>query len=218
MGSKSRDPNEQFEQQRRWMVQHDLRGRGIVDERVLDAMLSVPREEFVLEELRDEAYEDRALPIGYRQTISQPFTVAYMLQALQLKGEEKVLEVGTGSGYGAAVLSQLVRQVYTVERIPELTKRATHSLAQLGYDNVHVGQADGIIGWPAEAPFDAIVVTAGAERLPQQLWDQLADDGRIVIPIGDAIGQTLVRFRRDGDRERHENLGAFAFVPLIVDE
>lgn len=198
------------------MVEDQLRRRGITDQHVLQAMSEVPREEFVPEEARSAAYDDRPLPIGCGQTISQPFTVAFMSQMLQLNGNEKVLEIGTGSGYGAAVLSQLAATVYTVERIPELATDAKQRLARLGYDNVHVRTADGTLGWPEEAPFDGIVVTAGAGTLPDAYVSQLAPEGRIVIPLGQYPGsQTMYRFTKRGTELQTEDLGDFAFVPLI---
>lgn len=205
-----------FAELRRQMVDEQLREHGISDERVLEAMGRVPREEFVPADLRDAAYEDGPLPIGSGQTISQPFTVAIMCQALQLAGTEKVLEIGAGSGYGAAVLSLLADNVFTVERVPELAEGARARLARLGYDNVRVLTGDGTMGLPDEAPFDAIVVTAGAETLPDAYVRQLRPSGRIVIPIGEyRYNQTMYRFIRLDEELRVENLGGFAFVPLI---
>lgn len=201
---------------RRYMVEHQLRARGITDTRVLAAMLSVPREEFVPVNLRPRAYVDGALPIGYGQTISQPYTVAYMCEALQLRGDERVLEIGTGSGYGAAVLSELARMVFTVERIPELAAEARSRLKRLDYDNVHVFTGDGTLGLPDEAPFDAILVTAGGDELPEMYGQQVSDGGRIVIPLGHERGsQRMVRFTRRGSQLVSEDLGAFSFVPLV---
>lgn len=205
-----------FARLRRWMVDEQLREHGISDERVLDAMGRVPREDFVPDELRGAAYEDGPLPIGCGQTISQPYTVAFMCQALQLTGPEKVLEIGAGSGYGAAVLSRLAAQVFTVERIPELARSARANLAQAGCENVYVVAGDGTLGLPDEAPFDGIVVTAGAETLPDAYVRQLKPGGRIVIPVGRSrYGQTMYRFTRGDEHLRVENLGGFAFVPLI---
>ncbi len=201
---------------RRRMVRTQLEARGIKDQRVLDAMVRVPREEFVTPAWRDMAYADGALPIDCGQTISQPFTVATMCEAAQLTEDDKVLEVGTGSGYGAAILSQLCREVHTVERVPELARRATERLKRLGYSAVHVHTADGTLGLPEAAPFDAIVVTAGADALPKPYLDQLRDGGRIIIPIGSMPhSQTMFRFTRQGERLSVEDLGGFAFVPLI---
>jgi protein-L-isoaspartate(D-aspartate) O-methyltransferase len=206
-------PNYAF--QRSELVRH-LRNRGIADERVLAAMSIVPREAFVPEALRERAYEDHALPIGLEQTISQPFTVAYMCEALQLRGHETVLEIGTGSGYGAAVLSRLVSWVYTIERLPELAEQARRRTRRLGFHNVEVRVGDGSLGWPDAAPFDAIIVTAGAEHCPAAYRDQLAEGGRIVIPVGPVPRrQTLVRYTLRHGELLTESLGDFAFVPLI---
>jgi len=205
-----------FPWQRRQMVDEQLRERGIVDYRVLRAMSEVPREAFVSLELRDAAYEDCPLPIGHGQTISQPLTVALMCQALQLRGDERVLEIGTGSGYGAAVLSHLAAEVFTIERIPPLADEARERLARLRYDNVRVLTGDGTCGLPEAAPFDGIIVTAGAESLPDCYVQQLRLQGRIVIPIGrDRYNQTMYRFTRGPNGVQSEDLGSFAFVPLI---
>lgn len=205
-----------FAELRRRMVEHQLAGRGISDQRVLQAMTEVPREEFVPVSMRKSAYDDGALPIGHGQTISQPFTVAFMCEALRVQPDETVLEVGTGSGYGAAVLSRIARTVHTVERIPELAQQARQRLERLGYDNVKVHLANGSLGVSQAAPFDAIVVTAGAERLPQAYLDQLAAGGRIVIPLGSTPhSQSMFRFTRQNSELAAENLGGFMFVPLI---
>jgi protein-L-isoaspartate(D-aspartate) O-methyltransferase len=189
--------------------------RGIEDERVLEAMSRVRREEFVPEEVRARAYQDCALPIGSGQTISQPFTVAVMLEALRLAGHERVLEVGTGSGYGAAVLSLLAREVFSIECVPELASAARDRLARLGYANAAVVEGDGSLGLPTEAPFGAIVVTAGAGSLPLCYLEQLAEGGRLVIPIGGEVrGQTLYCFTRLRGRLSVRELGPFLFVPL----
>lgn len=205
-----------FEEARKRMVRHQLRSRGISDERVLRAMLSVPREEFACDSVRNQAYDDCPLPIGFGQTISQPYTVAFQCEALQLQGDERVLEVGTGSGYAAAVLSHLAKEVYTVERIPGLAAQAGKTLGRLGYANAHVFTADGTLGLPDHAPFDGIVVTAGGVALPKPFLEQLSTGGRIVIPIGEYLyGQAMYRFTKLPEELRVENLGCFAFVPLI---
>ncbi|MFN0195978.1 MAG: protein-L-isoaspartate(D-aspartate) O-methyltransferase, partial [Planctomycetaceae bacterium] len=173
-----------YSESRRLMVERQLKSRGILDPRVLHAMSQVPREEFVLPERKDEAYDDCALPIDAEQTISQPYTVAVMCQELRLTGTEKVLEIGTGSGYGAAVLSLLAREVFTIERIARLSERAASTLQRLGYRNVTCGVGDGSHGWPEHAPFDAIVATASSPALPEPFQQQLAEGGRILIPIG----------------------------------
>lgn len=210
------DAGDRFAELRKQMVEEQIACRGIHDERLLAAMLTVPREDFVPEKYRDLAYADRPLPIPRGQTISQPFTVAFMCQALELRGPERVLEIGTGSGYAAAILSQLAAEVITIERIPVLAETAAARLAQGGYDNVQVHIADGTLGWSPAAPYDAIVVTAAASTLPQPYVDQLKEGGRIVIPIGPlSMGQTLCRFTRHANATRAEELGPFAFVPLI---
>ena len=200
---------------RQQMVAYQLRRRGIHDERVLAAMASVPREEFVPESVKISAYDDGALPIGWDQTISQPVVVAFMAESLQLQPHDKVLEIGTGSGYGAAVLSRLAAEIHTVERLAPLAERAKETLARLAYDNVRVHLFDGTVGLAAEAPFDAICVTAGAREVPPPLLDQLAEGGRLVIPVGWRHSQRMQRITRRGDDFQHDDLGAFAFVPLI---
>ncbi len=207
-----------FDLLRHKMVTEQLVRRGITDPRVLEAMERVPREAFVPESLRQKAYDDTALPIGREQTISQPFTVAYMCQEARLKGNDTVLEVGTGSGYGAAVLAELVQAVHTVERIEPLYQAAAERLARLGYDNVRVHLDDGSLGLVRAAPFDAIICTAGAEYLPTAYQDQLADGGRLVIPIGRHGHQQMFRFSRHGDQWHGDNLGSFGFVPLVSGE
>lgn len=199
------------------MVERDIAGRGITDARVLAAMRAVPREHFVPADLRQRAFDDRPLPIGNAQTISQPYIVALMAQALQLQGDEHVLEIGTGSGYGAAVLARLCRHVDTVERISDLADRARQQLADLGVTNVDVHGGDGTLGWPAAAPFDAIVVTAGGPSVPPALQAQLAPGGRLVMPVGAQHGgQDLLRLTRSGgDDFRTESLCGVAFVPLL---
>ncbi len=205
------------EQRRVEMVDRDIAGRGVRDGRVLAAMRAVPRDLFVPAALRDQAWEDYPLPIGADQTISQPYIVALMAEALQLRGPERVLEIGTGSGYAAAVLARLCAQVETVERIAELADRATRQLAELGVANVHVHCADGTLGWPDAAPYDAILVTAGGPVIPPELQSQLAPGGRLVMPVGASRGwQDLVRVTRTGpDDFRTESLCEVAFVPLL---
>jgi protein-L-isoaspartate(D-aspartate) O-methyltransferase len=204
-----------FELARHNMVVHQLERRGIHDPRVLEAMEWVPREEFVPPELVDLAYDDRALPIGLDQTISQPYTVAFMCQEARVSASDKVLEIGTGSAYGAAVLSLLAREVHTVERVEELFLAARDRLARLGYDNVRVYFDDGTRGLPQEAPFNAIVCTAGAEVIPDAYQEQLADGGRLVIPIGPPAHQQMTRLTLRGDMWERDNLGSFGFVPLV---
>lgn len=205
---------------RRRMVEEQLVRRGISDPRVLDAMAAVPREAFVAADLRGEAYADTPLPIGEGQTISQPFIVALMVQALKLTGDERVLEVGAGSGYAAAVLGELAAEVYAVERLPSLARAAARRLAELGIENVEVVCADGSRGWPERAPYDGIVVAAGAPRVPESLRAQLAVGGRLVIPVGNArTMQELVRLTRISETEiRRERLADVCFVPLVGEE
>lgn len=187
----------------------------ITDERVLDAIRHVPRERFVPKDLRWTAYENRPLPIGYGQTISQPLMVAMMTQALQLTGNESVLEIGTGSGYQAALLSELAVKVITIERIGPLAQRAQDRLAELGYTNVEVHVARDDLGWPDEAPYDGIVVTAAAPDVPYELLQQLANGGRLVIPVGSRSLQELVRITKTPQGAVRNNLGGCRFVPLL---
>jgi len=204
-----------FDAARDRMVTQQLESRDISDQRVLQAMRQVPRHLFVPEDRQNEAYQDRPLSIGYGQTISQPYIVGYMTAALALSGDEKVLEVGTGSGYQAAVLSRVASQVITIEYIPELADTARTALAKLGYDNVEVLVGDGSAGWPEEAPYEAIMFTAAAPEIPAPLRDQLADGGRLVGPIGSRYDQVLVRLWRISNEWKTETLKAVIFVPLV---
>jgi protein-L-isoaspartate(D-aspartate) O-methyltransferase len=199
------------------MVATQLEARGITDPLVLDAMRVVPRERFVATYLAAFAYDDGPLPIGKGQTISQPYIVAAMAEAVRIKPGERVLEVGTGSGYGAAVLSRIAGEVYTVERIGELAETARGRLAALGYYNVHVREGDGSLGWPEHTPYEAILVTAGGPRVPEALLRQLAVGGRLIMPVGpEPRSQRFVRVTRtDAHEYEHENLEYVAFVPLI---
>jgi len=201
---------------RELMVDRSIRGRGVRDARVLAAMETVPREAFLPPELGEFAYDDRPLPIEAGQTISQPYIVALMTEALQLGSDDDVLEIGTGSGYAAAVLAAIARHVYTIERHRELADLARERLATLGYRNIEVLCGDGTLGWPAHAPFHAISVTAGGPHLPPALLEQLAIGGRLVMPVGESRAQDLVRVTRVTDTEyRREELGPVTFVPLI---
>lgn len=205
-----------FVRARREMVERQLKSRDITDPRVLAAMGKVPRHRFVLPAWAGEAYADRALPIDEGQTISQPYIVALMTQLLDLKGSERVLEVGTGSGYQAAVLAELVKQVYTIEILPELAKIAAARLKAQGYANVEVRAGDGYQGWPEQAPFDAIIVTAGASHIPQPLVVQLKEGGRLVIPVDVAVGyQELLQCRKERGQLSKKVIAPVRFVPLI---
>jgi protein-L-isoaspartate(D-aspartate) O-methyltransferase len=196
------------------MVAEQLVPRGITDERVLTAMGTVPRHRFVEMGQEDIAYSDRPLPIGHHQTISQPYIVARMTEALELDPDDKVLEIGTGSGYQAAVLAELGQNVYTIEKIEPLLERARKILDDLGYDNVISKIHDGTQGWPEYAPFDAILVTAGAPEVPRPLMDQLAEGGVMIIPVGDQALQELVKVTKQNGKAREEKLGGCRFVPL----
>jgi protein-L-isoaspartate(D-aspartate) O-methyltransferase len=207
--------NTSLEESRHQMVERQLAGRGITDERVLQVMREVPRHRFVPEDLWDMAYRDTPLPIGQGQTISQPYIVAYMTQMLNLTPDDRVLEVGTGSGYQVAILSRLAEQVYTIERVRELAEQAKHIIKELGYNNVMFRVGDGGYGWPEAAPFDAIIVTAAAPEVPQPLVDQLAADAPLVAPIGPAGYQELVRLTKHGEQTAIEKLVPVAFVPLV---
>lgn len=201
---------------RRRMVERQVIGRGISDKRVIDAMLTVPRHKFVEEALEGQAYQDVPLPIGEKQTISQPYMVAVMSEALVLEGTETVLEVGTGSGYQAAVLALIADRVFSLERIPALARRARKVLDGCGFSKVNIRVADGTLGWRDMSPFDAIVVTAGAPEVPQDYLNQLAIGGRLVIPVGNRDDQILMRITRTGKQEyKEEKMLGCRFVPLI---
>ena len=205
---------------RRQMVVHQIQARGITSAAVIRAMNEVPREEFLGSDMREFAYDDSPLPIGSGQTISQPYIVAYMIDALDLEGGERVLEVGTGSGYAAAVLARIAREVHTIERHAALARAARATFERLGYPNVHVIEGDGTRGWPRAAPYDGIAVAAGGNEAPASLCKQLAIGGRLVIPIGPTPReQRLVRVVRTGaDRFEQEELLPVRFVPLIGEE
>jgi protein-L-isoaspartate(D-aspartate) O-methyltransferase len=195
------------------MVDQQIRARGIEDSAVLKAMRAVPRHRFVPPAVRTLAYLDQPLPIGSEQTISQPYIVAYMTEAAEVSPDEKVLEIGTGSGYQAAVLGEIAREVYTIEIIPELAERAHHVLAELGYANVHVKTGNGYLGWPEHAPFDAILVTAAPEEVPQALVEQLALGGRMVVPVGTIFqDMMIIEKTREGIVERRTI--PVRFVPM----
>ena len=197
------------------MVKNQLAPRGIKDPRVLEVMGKVHRDRFVEEALVGEAYNDHPLPIGHRQTISQPYIVALMTEALELKGEENTLEIGTGSGYQTAILAELSEKVYTIERVRPLLVKARNMLAELGYNNIMFKAFDGTLGWKEYEPYDAIMVTAGAPKIPQPLLDQLAEDGRLVIPVGNKFSQELIKVTRKKGNYVQENLGGCRFVDLV---
>ena len=206
---------EQLWRARRAMIERDLVGRGIRDARVLDAMGSIERDLFVPEKLRSDAYADRPLPIGEGQTISQPYVVAFMTELLSLKGTERVLEIGTGSGYQTAVLGKLAAEVYSIEIVPTLSERAKTLLVGLGFDNVHFKAGDGFFGWEEQGPFDAIVVTAAAPKIPEFLWRQLRERGRLIMPLGpDKQLQRLVRVTKADGKRVIEDITDVLFVPL----
>ena len=209
---KARDP---FSQARKAMVENQILSRGITDSRVLAAMRAVPRHEFVPDQFFDEAYEDHPLPVGEGQTISQPYIVAFMTSHLELTGNEKVLEIGTGSGYQAAILARLAKEVHTVERIPKLATKAEAILKRLGLKNVTVHVGDGSLGWPEAAPYDRIIVTAAAPSVPAELTDQLKTGGRLIIPVGERWHQVLVEWEKTESGLEKKEILPVVFVPLL---
>jgi protein-L-isoaspartate(D-aspartate) O-methyltransferase len=214
-GPRQKETADEFIAARRIMVERQLRWRGIKDDRVLAAMQALPRHLFVPESLRASAYDDRPLPIGTGQTISQPFVVAFMTELLELKPADKVLEIGTGSGYQTAVLARLVAAVCSIEILPDLAAGAKKILAALGFQNVELSIGDGFYGWPGRAPFDAILLTAAAAKIPEPLWNQLREGGRLVMPLGEAgLTQKLIRARKTGGQPVIENFSEVLFVPL----
>jgi len=206
---------DEFTAVRNRMVDMQIKIRGVDDPRVLAAMRRVPRHRFVPEYLWDQAYNDYPLPIGEDQTISQPYIVALMTEALELQAGDRVLEIGTGSGYQAAVLAELAAEVYSIDRIASLAEKARQVLVELGYTNFQVRVGDGTQGWPEQAPFDAILVTAGTPQVPRPLIEQLALGGRLVVPVGDRFSQTLTRVRQTRDGVKFDYLGGCRFVRLI---
>ncbi|HSA91394.1 MAG TPA: protein-L-isoaspartate(D-aspartate) O-methyltransferase [Terriglobales bacterium] len=211
-GASQADP---YRMRRLAMVEVQLRARGIRDERVLAAMAQVPRHLFVPPEHHDDAYGDFPLPIGEGQTISQPYVVAAMLEALALRPEDVVLEIGTGSGYQTALLAELAREVYSIERQPRLAMRAEEALLRLGYTNVHVRVGDGTLGWPEAAPFEAIIVAAAAPQVPPSLFDQLREGARMIVPVGSTFAQELQLIRKQSGGTFVTHLDGCRFVPLI---
>jgi protein-L-isoaspartate(D-aspartate) O-methyltransferase len=205
----------EFATHRQRMVEQQLKPRGIKDERVLAAMGKVPREEFVPADVRPSAYEDGPLPIGYDQTISQPYVVAFMTEQLRPKRSDRVLEIGSGSGYQAAILGELVAEIYTIEIVEPLAKSAEATLQRLDYNNVHIKMGDGYKGWPEEAPFDAIIVTCAPEKVPQPLVDQLKDGGRMVIPVGERFAQQLYLLEKKNGQLKESVTLPVRFVPML---
>jgi protein-L-isoaspartate(D-aspartate) O-methyltransferase len=207
-----------FEQQRQNMVDTQIKGRGVQDKLVLQAMQTIPREKFVPDEYHNQAYEDYPLPIGYSQTISQPYIVAYMTEILNLDSSETVLEIGTGSGYQAAVLSKCAEQVYTIEIVEPLCEESRHVLDSMGFENVHVRCGDGYQGWPEHAPFDAIIVTAAPPDVPEALVEQLANGGRLVIPVGKYVQNLMLITKNEYGAVNEEKLIPVRFVPMTGGE
>jgi protein-L-isoaspartate(D-aspartate) O-methyltransferase len=203
-----------FGKERRRMVVEQIERRGICDKRILEAMREVPRHEFVPTAVKSGAYDDHPLPIGFGQTISQPYIVAFMLEHLVLRATDRVLELGTGSGYQAAILSKLVAQVFSIEIVDELIQRATADFQRLGYQNILLKSGDGYQGWPEFAPFDAIIVAAAPDHVPQPLIGQLREGGRMVIPVGDSVDQTLVLIEKGSGVIRKRVMCSVRFVPF----
>lgn len=205
----------EFATERQKMVQEQVKPRSVQDERVLTAMSKVPREEFVPENMRGQSYADSALPIGHDQTISQPFIVAFMTEQLRPQPTDRVLEIGTGSGYQTAILAELVKDVYTIEIIEPLAKDASARLARLGYSNAHVKIGDGYQGWPEVAPFDAIIVTCAPDKVPQPLTEQLKEGGRMIIPVGNGLDQQLFLLEKKGGQMAQRAILPVRFVQMI---
>ncbi len=201
--------------ERERMVKEQIIARGVKDKRVIEAMTKVPRHMFVEKTYYPQAYNDYPLPIGYNQTISQPYMVASMTEILELKGDEKVLEIGTGSGYQTAILAVLCSKVYSIERVSELSHRARSRLKELSFQNINLMVGDGSIGWPNYAPYNGIIVTAGAPEIPNALIEQLAENGRLVIPVGDEFSQILNLVRKHKGRIYRKEFYGCAFVPLV---
>ena len=214
---KNTSPDTRFDRQRLQMVEQQLRDRGIQDEAVLNAMSKVPRHKFVPPSQVSAAYQDRPLPIGYDQTISQPYIVAYMTEAAEIFPTDIVLEIGTGSGYQAAILGELAKEVYTIEILPELAEQASRTLTELGYQNIFTKQGNGYIGWEEHAPYDAILVTAAPDRIPQPLVDQLVPNGKLIIPVGTLFQELLVMEKTEDGLVKERSLPV-RFVPLVDEQ
>ncbi len=204
-----------YESLRKRMVEEQLISRGIKDKRVLDAFRKVERHKFILEDLRPSAYSDFPVPIGEGQTISQPYIVALMTEILDLSGKEKVLEIGTGSGYQTAILAELAKEVFSIERSDNLSKGAQNIFNNLGYLNIKIKVGDGSLGWPEEAPFDRIIITAASPRIPLPLSDQLKENGKLVLPLGESFSQVLTLFEKKKDKLESTEICGCVFVPLV---
>jgi protein-L-isoaspartate(D-aspartate) O-methyltransferase len=213
MTSYAQDDTSKFSDNRFKMVEHQIVRRGITDKKVLNAIRKVPRHLFVPDDMVKHAYTDGPLPIGYNQTISQPYIVALMTELLKLNGTEKILEIGTGSGYQAAILAEIVNEVYSIEIVEPLAKRAQETIKKMGYENVYIKSGDGFHGWPEHAPFDGIIVTAAPREVPAPLIDQLKDNGRLVIPEGEYYQELRVYIKRDGYLEKKDIIPV-RFVPM----
>jgi len=204
-----------YESLRKRMVEEQLIYRGIKDKRVLDAFRKVERHKFLPEDLRPSAYSDFPVPIGEGQTISQPYIVALMTEILDLSGKEKVLEIGTGSGYQTAILAELAKEVFSIERFDNLSKGAQNIFNSLGYLNIKIKVGDGSLGWPEEAPFDRIIITAASPRIPLPLSDQLKENGKLVLPLGESFSQVLTLFEKKKDKLESTEICGCVFVPLV---
>lgn len=200
---------------RKHMVEEQIIARGIKNKKVLEAFYKVPRHRFISDELRDNAYSDYPIPIGEGQTISQPYIVALMTECLDLSGAEKVLEIGTGSGYQTAILSELTKRVYSIERVTNLAKRAEAVLNELGYKNIWIKIGDGTLGWPEESPFDRVIITAASPHIPPPLVEQLSEKGKIVIPLGETFSQVLTVAEKKNNKLQYQQVCGCVFVPLV---
>ena len=210
--------NNNLEKKKKRMIENDLKGRNIKDEKILEAFLEVPREKFVPERFYGDSYADRPLPIGEGQTISQPYIVAEMVRVANPSADDKALEVGSGSGYAAAILSRIVKKVYGIERFESLVKESKKRLKELDYDNVIIKKGDGSKGWEEKSPFDIIIVSAAASRVPDKLLEQLAENGRMIIPIGNQFRQELIYYKKENGEINKKVITYVRFVPLISEE
>lgn len=210
--------NNNLEKKKKRMIENDLKGRNIKDEKILEAFLEVPREKFVPERFYGDSYADRPLPIGEGQTISQPYIVAEMVRVANPSADDKALEVGSGSGYAAAILSRIVKKVYGIERFESLVKESKKRLEELNYDNIIIKKGDGSKGWEEKSPFDIIIVSAAASRVPDRLLEQLAENGRMIIPIGNQFRQELIYYKKENGEINKKVITYVRFVPLISEE